>query len=124
MRVLNFFYENDEHLAQKLSAIKNEKHIFIQIFCGATLQKKALPLLSFVSQNLPQAKVLLASSFAEMSDGEYKSDSISISISIFQKTSIKTMSFGNENPANIADKIAINTTKQTKMVIIFCNGLQ
>ncbi|MGX2982565.1 HD domain-containing phosphohydrolase [Helicobacter sp. 23-1045] len=124
MRVINFFYENDESLAERLSAIKSEKNIFIQIFCGASLRKKALPLLSFISQNLPQAKVLLASSFAEMSDGEYKSNSISISISIFQKTNIKTLSFGNENPTNIADKIAISTTKQTKMVIIFCNGLQ
>lgn len=124
MRVLNFFYENNEKLAQKLAEFSNEENIFLQIFCSSNLQKKAPPLLAFIKQNLPKAQILLASSFAEMGDGLYKQNSIAISISIFKKTSVKTLSFASENPANIADKIAVNVSERTKLVIIFSDSLK
>ena len=72
MRVLNFFYEDNDKLSQKLSEFSNEENIFIQIFCNSNLKKNATPLVAFIKQNLPKAQILLASSFAEMCDGCYK----------------------------------------------------
>lgn len=119
MRVLNFVYENDEILADKLSQFSSEKNVFIQIFCNATLKSKAQPLLDFILAKIPQAKILLTSSFGEMSDGLFYTDRIAISISIFQKTTIKTLGFVNDTPTNIANDIVKNVGDSTKLIVIF-----
>lgn len=124
MRVLNFFYENDEVLAEKLSEFSNEKNVFIQIFCSSNLKNKAQPLLDFITLHLPQAKILLSSSCGEMSDGVFHTGKIAISISIFQKTTIKTLSLTNDSPVNIANDIIANVSDSTKLIIVFGDCLQ
>lgn len=124
MRVLNFTYENDEILAEKLRQFSSEENIFIQIFCNHTLKEKAQPLLDFVLTQLPQAKILLTSSFGEMSDGLYYTDKIAISVSIFAKTTIKTLSFTLDTPTNIADEIIKSVSDSTKLMIIFSDCLE
>lgn len=124
MRVLNFIYENDEILAEKLRQFSSEENIFIQIFCNHTLKQKAQPLLDFVLTQLPQAKILLTSSFGEMSDGLYHTDKIAISVSIFAKTTIRTFSFTADTPANIADEIIKSVVDSTKLMVIFSDCLE
>lgn len=123
MRVLNFIYENDGLLLQKLRPLKDEQNIFIQIFCSSTLKSKAQILLDFIMLNLPQAKILLTSSFGELSDGCFYTNKIAIAVSIFQKTTIETFSFPNNDPESIATDIANSTKDNTKLIVIFGNCL-
>lgn len=123
MRVLNFVYENDGLLLQKLRHLKEEPNIFIQIFCSSTLKSKSQILIDFILMNLPQAKILLTSSFGELSDGNFYTNKIAISISIFQKTTIETFSFPNTAPESIANEIAKSVSSSTKLIIMFGNCL-
>lgn len=123
MRVLNFIYENDGLLMQKLRHLKDEPNIFIQIFCSSTLKSKAQILVDFIMMNLPQAKILLTSSFGELSDGNFYTNKISIAVSIFQKTTIETFSFLPSAPEAIANEISTKVSKNTKLIVLFGNCL-
>ncbi len=123
MRVLNFIYENDGLLMQKLRHLKDEPNIFIQIFCSSTLKSKAQILVDFIMMNLPQAKILLTSSFGELSDGNFYTNKIAIAVSIFQKTTIETFSFLPSAPEAIANELSKKVSKNTKLIILFGNCL-
>lgn len=123
MRVLNFMYENDGLLIQKLRDLKDEPNVFIQIFCSSNQKSKAQILIDSITMNLPQAKILLTSSFGELSDGSFYTNKIALCISIFQKTTIETFSFPNTAPEYIADEIAKNVSHNTKLIVMFGNCL-
>ncbi|RDU65420.1 HD domain-containing phosphohydrolase [Helicobacter sp. MIT 14-3879] len=125
MRVVNFTYEDGESLKNKLILLKEESNIFIQIFCGAREKDEANSLVKSILSHLPQAKILVSSSFAEISDGNFYKNKTSICVSIFKKTTIKTMSFKENNPLSVADEITSKLiSPNTKLLIVFGNTMQ
>lgn len=125
MRVINFMYEDTANLEKQLSPLKNEANIFIQIFYGLRDKAKANLLISQILGYLPQSKILLTSSFAEICDGLFYKERIAISVSVFQKTTIKTMAFVENDSKSIADTIANSlVSNKTKLLILFGNTVQ
>lgn len=101
---------------------KNKKNLLIQIFCGN--KKQYLEnIVKTISKNLPQA-ICLGSS----TDGEINAENITtlktvISISIFERTTLKAIYVKNENSfingVEIAKKLF---SEKTKLLITFTDG--
>ncbi|RAX53872.1 hypothetical protein CCY99_05685 [Helicobacter sp. 16-1353] len=125
MRVFSFIYENDDKLKAKLESCITESNILIQIFCGLQDEELANQLIKSINTILPHSEILLTSSAAEISDGNFYEQSITICVSIFQKTSIKTLGFKTTDCKQIAQDInnqLIND--KIKLLIIFNSTLK
>lgn len=125
MRVFNFLYENDDKLKATLEQFSAESNILIQIFDGSQNEKFSNKLIRFINAILPHSEVLLCSSAAEISDGRFHQQSVVISVSIFQKTTIKTLRFKTTDTKKIVADIATHLiTKDTKSIIMLGNVLK
>lgn len=119
MKLFNFVY--DDNLEQKLSQFKDSKHILIHIFDGFCDEANANKIIAEIMDILPQSEILLASSSVQVHDGEVCLKNIIIAIAVFQKTTIKTMSFKANNNNEIANSITASITPQTKAIIMLNN---
>lgn len=125
MQVFSFLYENDDKLKETLEPFSGESNILIQIFDGSQNEEFSNNLIKSINAILPNSETLLVSSAAEISDGEFYEKSITICVSIFQKTTIKTLGFSDLDCKKIANEIndkLIND--KTKLLIIFGNTLK
>lgn len=124
MKTYNYTFVNN-HFKDEIdyTFFKNKKNILIQIFCGqneSTLQY----LSNIISENLPHAICLGATTDGEIKDGNVSKLKTIISISVFEKTTLKasiiegTNSF--ENGFNLANEILEHNTK---LIITFTGGI-
>ncbi|WP_041671827.1 FIST N-terminal domain-containing protein [Sulfurospirillum barnesii] len=123
MKTYNYCYE--EGLLEDLidfSIMKNEKNILVQIFCGQ--EKQTLDYVSkTILKHLPNAICI-----GTTTDGEVYGASITtlktiISVSIFEKTFLKTAFANDEDSFQCGINIASNlVTPQTKLLILFSDG--
>ncbi|MDE6886613.1 MAG: PAS domain-containing protein [Helicobacteraceae bacterium] len=125
MKVLNFIYENDELLNEKLNSFSTESNLLIQIFCGSRDRRVADSLIKNITTVLPQAQIVLTSSCAEICDGAFYEEKIALSISVFQKTTIKSQGFEGENVEEVANQIIDNlVSDDTKLLLVFGNAFK
>lgn len=104
------------------SSFKDEKNILIQIFCG---DKKDIlkNIIKTITKELPNA-ICIGSS----TDGEINNDKITtletiITISVFEKTSLKFASVNEKDSFENGKKLAsILCTEDTKLLITFTDG--
>ena len=84
------------------SLIKNEKNILIQIFCG---NKKQIleKIIKNLTKNLPQAICLGSSTDGEINGEKITTLKTIISISIFEKTTLKALFVKNKNSFSLIE---------------------
>lgn len=101
---------------------KNEKNILIQIFCGD--KKEVLEnLIKTLTKELPQAICIGTSTDGEINDKEITTLKTVISISVFEKTTLKIKAFQEENSFLNGVKLAQELCKEdTKLIITFTDG--
>jgi hypothetical protein len=101
---------------------KNEKNILIQIFCGD--KKEILEnLLKTLTKKLPHAICIGASTDGEINDKEITTLKTVISISVFEKTTLKIKAFQEENSFLNGVKLAQELCQEdTKLIITFTDG--
>ena len=123
MKTFNYTLNNKPlEMLIDFSLFKEEKNILIQIFCG-NKKDNLKKLIETISEKLPQAICIGAST-----DGEINGEKIStlktvISISIFEKTTLKAkcVNFKNsfQNGAELAKELC---SDKTKLLITFTDG--
>ena len=101
---------------------KDEKNILIQIFCGD--KKEVLEnLIKTLTKELPQAICIGTSTDGEINDKEITTLKTVISISVFEKTTLKIKAFQEENSFLNGVKLAQELCKEdTKLIITFTDG--
>ena len=104
------------------SMFENEKNILIQIFCGQT-KEKLKNILDVITKKLPQAICIGSSTDGEISNDTITTNSTILSISTFEKTTIKAAYSNSEdcfsNGVELANKLC---TQTTKAIIAFSDG--
>ena len=123
MKTFNYTLNNKPlEMLIDFSLLKKKKNILIQIFCG-NKKDNLKKLIETISEKLPQAICIGAST-----DGEINGEKIStlktvISISIFEKTTLKAkcINFKNsfQNGAELAKELC---SDKTKLLITFTDG--
>lgn len=103
------------------SKFKKEKNILVQVFCGKD-EKSYYNCLNIITKALPQAKCIGSTTDGEIFNDSIDDHSIIISISIFQKTTIKNAfskkSDCYEKGIDLAEQLI---TENTKLLILFIN---
>ena len=104
------------------SNFKDEKNILIQIFCGD--KKEVLEdLLKILTNKLPQAICIGTSTDGEINGKDISTLKTVISISVFEKTTLKIKAFQEENSFLNGVKIAQELCgEDTKLIITFTDG--
>lgn len=104
------------------SLIKNEKNILIQIFCGNKKQILEKIIKNF-TKNLPQAICLGSSTDGEINGEKITTLKTIISISIFEKTTLKALFVKNKNSFLNGEILAKELfSDETKLLITFTDG--
>ncbi len=129
MRVINFIYKNNDDLIDQLSPLAIESNILIQIFFGISDDIDedkivANNLIQTCATILPNAHIMLTSSALNIMDGEVYAKETTISVSVFQTTSIKSLGFRAESSDQIAEQITRNLiSDDTKLLLFFISSL-
>ena len=123
MKTYNYILDNQPlNFLINFDNFKNEKNLLIQIFCGD--KKEVLEeLLKILTKKLPQAVCIGASTDGEINGKEITTLKTVISISIFEKTTLKIKAFEEENSFFNGVKLAQELCdKDTKLIITFTDG--
>lgn len=101
---------------------KNEKNLLVQIFCGE--KKDTLEhILTSITKELPQAICIGSSTDGEINNSQITTLNTVVTISIFDKTSLKITSVNENNSFLNGEKLAsILCTEETKLLITFTDG--
>ncbi|MGB5792224.1 FIST N-terminal domain-containing protein [Poseidonibacter sp.] len=123
MKTFNYTLNNKtiEELID-FSIFKNEKSVLIQVFCGE--KKKVLQkTIDTLMQNIPQAICIGSSTDGEINNQKISTFKTVISISVFEKTSIKTTFIKNKDSFKNGYELAKELSKEnTKLLIVFTAG--
>lgn len=123
MKTYNFVYQNNHfHDTIDYSLFEDKENILIQVFCGQN--ESALEYITTtLMENIPQAICIGTTTDGEIKDKKVSTLKTVISISVFDKTfiksSIKTDSDSFKNGYDIAQEIVTDTTK---LIITFTDA--
>lgn len=123
MRLINLIFKDknkiiDDFEYHHIKPDSNEKY-FIQIFTP-TDQKSSQDLVYFLNNLLPNCEILLASSLNQIFDSHIVENEISLGISCFSYSEIKTHYFPPHDEVLMARQIVSTVvSKKTKLLIIF-----
>lgn len=116
MQVFNHIYESDSilksYMERHLSGPSSS--VLVQVFSGVLDKTKLQPVLDLLLLKLPSAHIIGASTSGEIAEGKMHDNTITISFSVFEKTSIKTYYTGNvdfEGGKKIAGEVIELNTK-------------
>ena len=106
------------------SIYKNNKNILIQIFCGQ--HKKILKnIIDIVTKELPQAICIGTTTDGEICNKNITTFKTIISVSVFDKTTLKTSYIEKGDSFNNGVTLARNLiTPKTKLLILFTDGTE
>jgi len=103
--------------------INRSKAILIQLFSGEKLEN-IYNILQKLKQTFPNALILTTSTDGEIADAKVLTNSSVISISTFQKSSLKIAYAYDDDSYKEGQKLAkVLTTENTKLFITFANGI-
>ena len=126
MKSYNTQYKDFADLKEFISSnsINENVNLLVQIFSGVIDDTIILNISSEIKSILPNANIIGTTTSGEILSGEICQNTITISFSIFEKTSIKSGFYElneNFNVQNIVDELI---SKNTKVLIIFSDGLK
>lgn len=124
---LNYTYDNktDFNHFLKDNAVNNFSHkILIQMFTSILDEEKVKKQVKKILKILPHATLIGTSTAGEIIDGNMKEESSALSISIFEKTSIKSTYLIGEDSYDLGVKIASKlSSSDTKCIITYSDGI-
>ena len=127
MKTYNTNYQDIDTLKTFLHTIESsqERSILIQIFSGTDDENLLLQISSTLKSELPQAIIIGTSTAGEILEGEMQDESIVISISLFESTSLLACSFIGDDSYKLGESVAQTILRDdTKAVIIFADGIR
>ena len=126
MKSFNTQFESVKSLEQfvKSNEIINFKNILIQIFTGIIDEKHSLLVSSTLKKLLPQANILGTTTSGEIYKSKIHNKTTLISISVFEKTIVKSKLYKLDGSFRINDIKKDLITKNTKALIIFSDGMK
>ena len=128
MKTYNFEYIDKSDLIKRASKINvKDKEVFIQVFCWVLDKNKIKNLQKELNEVFPNSKISWTTTDWEIISWKVKKQSIIISVSLFEKTNVKTLLLENIWKYNILEILEIleqNIIKQnTKCLIIFADWI-
>jgi len=129
LRVYNFIFQDSDKLNDYLiqNNIIDQPNILIQIFSGIIDENKIKDIVSSIKKQLPSSHIIGSTTAGEILDGKMLDETITISISVFEKTVVKSKFYKDEelDDDSFIDKVFNNLVVQnTKVLIIFSDGLK
>lgn len=125
MKLLNCNFEDLKKLDSFIDDnISKDSNLLVQLLSGETNTSKLKPILELLSNKLPNAKIIGASTAGEIVNGKIHRNTIQISFSIFKNTNIETYYYPESN-FDFGVKAAKDSIKQdTRAVIAFSEALK
>lgn len=124
MKTYNFTLKNNTELNKiDLNFFKNKENILVQIFCGKSIEEFKNTI-HFLTEELPNSICIGSTTDGEIDNHIVHTNHITISISIFEKTVLKTAFVSTKNSFNNGFNLAKRLiTKNTKLLILFTDGI-
>ncbi|TKI69005.1 EAL domain-containing protein [Sulfurimonas crateris] len=125
MRLVNYNFEDLKKLDAFIDdKISKDSNLLIQLLSGEINTPKLQLILELLTAKLPKAKIIGASTSGEIVNGKIQRNTIEISFSIFENTSIETYYYPEAN-FDFGVKAAKSCIKDdTKAVIAFSEALK
>ena len=126
MQLYNFSYTNKHSLQEYIQTHKINKspNLLVQVFSGIIDIKCIKEITQTLSTLLPNANIIGSTTSGEIQNGMMQEGSITISFSLFNKTTIRSHLYHFDD-INILQKIQKELlAKDTKALIIFSDGLK
>ncbi len=126
MQTFNIQFSNNTQLLEFIdkSNILNSKNILIQIFSGILDEKQVLNVSALLQTKIPHANIIGTSTAREILNGTMYEETILISITTFESTTLKSKLFSFEKEFKIEDIHKNLISKNTKALIVFSDGLK
>lgn len=125
MKLINYRYKSSKDLELFIDKnIVNHSSVLIQLFCGELDVKKVEVVLETLTNKLPNSTIIGASTSGEIINGVMEEESIQISFSIFEHTTIRTTYYHETNYTSGLDAANNFLLSNTKAVIAFSEGLK
>ena len=119
MKSYVFKIEDDVDIKENLQ----DKSVLIQVFCGKG-KKEFQEAVEYLSSKFPQAIIIGASTDGEIFNNKVLEKSIIVTVSIFDKTTIKAAYVDTKNPFQNGKKMAQKLiTPNTKIILSFVDGI-
>lgn len=120
MKLVNYTFADTKKLNSFIEEnIDKNSNLLIQLLCGSNNTKKVQSILDLLIDKLPYAKIIGASTAGEIVNGKIQRDTIQISFSIFENTTIETCHY-EESSFEVGVKVTKECIKDnTKAVIAF-----
>jgi diguanylate cyclase (GGDEF)-like protein len=127
MYTLNYVYVNNEDLLRFIenNRLTDKNNLLIQVFSGIVDREFLENLKNFLKNILPQAKIIGTTTDGEIIDCKVLQKEAVISFSVFEKTKIRTLLLDKHNKSSekLGEIINENINNNTKVAIIFADGL-
>jgi anti-sigma regulatory factor (Ser/Thr protein kinase) len=123
MKTYNYIYNSDElEKVIDFSLFTNEKNILVQLFCGQSHETLKY-LIQTLRKHLPQATCISTTTDGEICTTQVTTLSSVISISVFEKTTLKIASSQKEDSFKMGEDLASQIIEEnTKLLILFSDG--
>jgi len=127
MKTYNTFYKNKEEFISTVESYDIDKtgNIFVQIFCGISETDYIKNLVKSVKAVLPSSKILGATTCGEILNGEVSEHETVVSISVFDKTTVKTALISQKKQTAHEMGVELSNAvfqKDGKVIIAFIGG--
>ncbi len=122
MRTYSYYYLNHHKLLANVQKDKIDPSLeaLIQIFNGRNSKQKMQEVVDSVHVIFPKATIISTTTAGEIFEGVMSENTVVVSISIFEMTSLKAKLFEKDEPRKIAQSISdLLITPKTKLLIIF-----
>ena len=127
MKTYNSVYQDKEQLEKFLISLKatTNSSVLVQIFSGVVNEILLKEIIDKIQKRFENAVIIGTSTAGEILEGEMLEQSIVISISTFESTSLLASSDNNEDSFLIGQNIAKSiVTEETKAIILFADGVR
>ena len=125
MKSFNTQYKDLDSLKEYifLNAITDEYTLLIQIFSGVIDETLALEISGNLKKLLPNSNIIGSTTSGEILSGEVYKETITISFSLFENTTVKSNFYKLDNEFKIKNIVDDLFEDNTKALIIFSDGL-
>jgi len=126
MKLCNFSYTNTKELGVFIHKhnIKSYSAVLIQVFSGILDLKLLEKIMQELQETLPEAHIVGTTTSGEILDGRMVENSIILSFSLFEKTSLKSKLYTFHKDFDITELKNDLFTPTTKALVLFSDGLK
>ena len=123
MRILNHKYKNKLELVTFIqeNQIPNNNSVFVQVFYSNCSIEYIETVRMELKEGLPNIAIMGTSTAGIVSNGNINDNEIIISFSLFEKSSVKAVSYCNIDNDIIFKNLASHITPKTKLIVAFAN---